>query len=64
MPEIPLSAQIEELDLVVKAKRNAIGRARMGELKRDLAWVERRETIADALDAALASLREVERQRK
>ena len=64
MPEIPLSAQIEELDLVVKAKRNAIGRARMGDLKRDLAWVERRETIADALDAALASLREVERQRK
>lgn len=53
---IPLSAQIEELDLVVRAKRNAIGRARAGEIKRPPEWVERRIQIADALTAALETL--------
>lgn len=55
-PAIPLSAQIEELDLVVRAKRNAIGRARTGEIKRPAEWVERRIQIADARDTRTQSL--------
>lgn len=52
----PLSQQIEELDLVCRAKANALGRARAGEIKRPLEWVERRANVLAALQAALETL--------
>ena len=57
---VPLSLQIEELELVCMAKQNALARARNKELKRSPEWIERRENIMAALWAAYETLTRLE----
>lgn len=56
---IPLAQQIEEIELSCLALANLIARAKRGEIKRPPEWIDRREKKADAMWAALETLRRV-----
>lgn len=57
MPDVPLSDQIEELELICLARSNLIARVKRGELHRPPEWLEKREKNLAALWAAVATLR-------